>query len=469
MRKRRIALLLVIFLFLTANASAKTWYVDDSGNADFTKISDAIKAAKDGDTIIVRDGYYREYIQIKKSITIKSENGPDRTTIDGSVDIYSDHVTVAGFDVHCACVKGCCGFFYNTLIDCICVKGSYCKIFNNTIRKGNILIEADYCEVFNSKIIKSWAGVYLKGSRCEIYNNMIEDAETGIYLSGHQNKIFNNKFINVRDEVVAYFYYESHQLFSNPYIYIPVILLANVFMIFLYKSTLQDRVTIKYFKKFIIITSISLVFSSTFTYGFAPLFWLGSPALVAFPVLWWKVLFTSQPHRNVVRLVIVCEIFLFFFLLIYIRDIIHMYDLDLLDYCTFLVTSLFLLLLAFMVLLSVKSLNSRKHFYLIILLEIFSLNLIFALHSVNLSIWFPGFWSGISHGPISMLLSNYYDLLFYVIPIIIFLNIIANHFQPVFAFPPAWLIARRARKRIEYEEMKARAIKLLEELVGEKK
>ncbi|RLI80702.1 hypothetical protein DRP04_07830 [Archaeoglobales archaeon] len=130
MRKRRIALLLVIFLFLTANASAKTWYVDDSGNADFTKISDAIKAAKDGDTIIVRDGYYREYIQIKRILTIKSENGSDRTTIDGSVDIYSDHVTLAGFDV-----RG------------VGVAESYCKIFNNTIRKYiQIKKEACCCE-----------------------------------------------------------------------------------------------------------------------------------------------------------------------------------------------------------------------------------------------------------------------------------------------------------------------------------
>jgi len=66
---------LLLFCVFVGTASAKTWYVDDSGGADFTKIRDAVSAAGDGDTIIVRDGWYYETIVVNKSLTIRSENG----------------------------------------------------------------------------------------------------------------------------------------------------------------------------------------------------------------------------------------------------------------------------------------------------------------------------------------------------------------------------------------------------------
>jgi PKD repeat protein len=47
----------------------KTWYVDDSGGADFSQIQDAVTAAKAGDTIIVKDGTYTENITVDKSLT----------------------------------------------------------------------------------------------------------------------------------------------------------------------------------------------------------------------------------------------------------------------------------------------------------------------------------------------------------------------------------------------------------------
>ena len=40
--------------------SAATWYVDDDGGQDFTKIQAAVNAASDGDTIYVYAGYYNK-------------------------------------------------------------------------------------------------------------------------------------------------------------------------------------------------------------------------------------------------------------------------------------------------------------------------------------------------------------------------------------------------------------------------
>jgi len=45
----------ILFLGLVGTASAKTWYVDVDGRANFTRIEAAINAASAGDTIIVRE------------------------------------------------------------------------------------------------------------------------------------------------------------------------------------------------------------------------------------------------------------------------------------------------------------------------------------------------------------------------------------------------------------------------------
>lgn len=67
--------------------SATTYYVPD----EFYTIQEAIDAAIDWDEIIVRDGTYSEHIDfLGKKITVRSENGPFRTTINGdpNIDTY---------------------------------------------------------------------------------------------------------------------------------------------------------------------------------------------------------------------------------------------------------------------------------------------------------------------------------------------------------------------------------------------
>lgn len=71
----------ILFLCFVGGASAKTWYVDDSGGADFMGIQEAIITASAGDTIIVKDGNYLENVNVNKRLTIRSENGHDSTRV----------------------------------------------------------------------------------------------------------------------------------------------------------------------------------------------------------------------------------------------------------------------------------------------------------------------------------------------------------------------------------------------------
>ena len=82
-------LILPFFLLLTqVGISQNTWYVDLSGAGDFTNIQLAIWDANvvNGDTVIVRDGIYYESIDFGgKAIFLRSDTGPNSTTIDGNL------------------------------------------------------------------------------------------------------------------------------------------------------------------------------------------------------------------------------------------------------------------------------------------------------------------------------------------------------------------------------------------------
>ena len=66
---------------------AATINIYEDGTGDFPTIQAAIdnSGTTTGDVIIVHDGTYAENINfLGKAITVKSENGPDYTTIDGN-------------------------------------------------------------------------------------------------------------------------------------------------------------------------------------------------------------------------------------------------------------------------------------------------------------------------------------------------------------------------------------------------
>lgn len=104
----------------------QTWYVDDSGGADFTTIGAAVTAAKVCDTVIVRDGIYNENIYIDNKeipgtplgepgsafthkrwgLTLRSENGRDAVTVNTYLTskavftIEIPQITIDGFTIN---------------------------------------------------------------------------------------------------------------------------------------------------------------------------------------------------------------------------------------------------------------------------------------------------------------------------------------------------------------------------------
>lgn len=64
-------------------AADSTFIVDQSGSGDFTTISEAVTAAADGDTILIRPGQYNEAVLIDKSISLEGDGPRDQITIGG--------------------------------------------------------------------------------------------------------------------------------------------------------------------------------------------------------------------------------------------------------------------------------------------------------------------------------------------------------------------------------------------------
>ncbi len=89
MKKAVLAKILMLLLIVVVVASSNTrspraenriWVVDDDGLADFSSIQDAINAASDNDTILVRSGIYHEGIHVyNKRLSLVGEDW--RTTI----------------------------------------------------------------------------------------------------------------------------------------------------------------------------------------------------------------------------------------------------------------------------------------------------------------------------------------------------------------------------------------------------
>jgi len=104
------------------NCRTETWvcptiYVPDY----YSSIQEAVNAAPIGGTIIVRDGTYNENIDVNKRLTIKSENGPEKTIVQAAnsrnyvFKVTADYVNISGFTVEGA---GYCGIYLKNSDHC---------------------------------------------------------------------------------------------------------------------------------------------------------------------------------------------------------------------------------------------------------------------------------------------------------------------------------------------------------------
>ena len=180
------------FLILIALASvseAKTIYVPD----DYLTIQSAVNAASTGDTIIVRDGLYKEHVIVNKQLTIKSERGYANCVVNGEGSdvfaLYADGIRIEGFTI----TGGRHGIFINSNNN---------SISNNNISSNNddgIYIPSSNNNIISNNIISNNGyGIFLwySNNNC-ISDNIISNNNNGTYLyHSNNNSISNNNLLN---------------------------------------------------------------------------------------------------------------------------------------------------------------------------------------------------------------------------------------------------------------------------------
>jgi parallel beta-helix repeat protein len=91
----------ISFLCFVGAASATTWSVDGSGEADLTGIHDAINNASTGDTILVYSSVYYENVVVDKSVSLRGIGQPvvDGRRSGSAVTLTAEGITLEGFNV----------------------------------------------------------------------------------------------------------------------------------------------------------------------------------------------------------------------------------------------------------------------------------------------------------------------------------------------------------------------------------
>jgi hypothetical protein len=157
------------------------YLVDDNGSvADYKKIQDALDAAKDGQTIYVCPGTYREQIRISNDVKLLSVAGADETVIDastvdeGTVVTIAASATVQGFTITGAhhdltCFHGGGIYVSGTLTDEDVVETNTPVIQQNKIIGNDACTGGDGVEVAGA----SRSGGNTVYNRATIRNNVI--------------------------------------------------------------------------------------------------------------------------------------------------------------------------------------------------------------------------------------------------------------------------------------------------------
>jgi parallel beta-helix repeat protein len=175
---------LVFAVLAIGIVSATTWYVEEGES-----IQAAVDAAKDGDTIIVRDGAYTENVDVNKRLTIRSTSGNPADTIVQAAN-SSDHVLEVTADY--ANISGI-------------------KVEGSTGAAGIYLYFADNCNISSNNCSNNYHGIYLWYSSGNIItrNTVNSNIYRGIYLWYSSGNIITGNTINANK------YYGINLVFSS--------------------------------------------------------------------------------------------------------------------------------------------------------------------------------------------------------------------------------------------------------------
>lgn len=206
-----IALLLLVIVFIGClgdsdnKSQGRTIYVDISGGKDFKSIQDAINNASNGDTIVVSEGVYYEFLHINKSVNLKGFKytiiSPTNVALNKNSIMYinADNCSIIGFTL-------LYGNFETNII------GININSSNNIIKSNSIL--------------KLNHGIYLKNSvngnvltKNNISNNAISNCSYGIMVYGNakDNIIFNNDLIDNSNGIYLEYFFNNSVLENYVY------------------------------------------------------------------------------------------------------------------------------------------------------------------------------------------------------------------------------------------------------------
>ena len=149
------------------------WIVDDDGPADFSTIQEAINAASDGDTILVKAGIYYEHVVVNKTVSLLGED-VGTTIVDGNKTgnvfaIDRDSVNIAGFTV----------------------QNSGSILGNAGLRLDNVGL----CSISGNRIRDNFAGIWFEGASENLItaNEIAANVDDGIVFNySHNNTISGN-------------------------------------------------------------------------------------------------------------------------------------------------------------------------------------------------------------------------------------------------------------------------------------
>jgi len=199
-----VSVALLLLCAFSGIASAKTWYVNDDGGYDFTRIQDAIDEALPGDMIFVYNGTYYEDIWISKdNLTIIGEDrdGVSISEYNSNWDfirITANNTKFGNFTLQDSCFEH--GIESNNALK---VSGSNNTIFSNKFLNigsyGHIVIRGSNNTFESNYITKCDSGIGISGSQIKILSNTIEynnfDDDEAIGLSFTRNIIISNNTI----------------------------------------------------------------------------------------------------------------------------------------------------------------------------------------------------------------------------------------------------------------------------------
>ena len=197
----------ILMFAIAGKTSATTITVDDDGEADYSKIQDAIDAAEEGDTIRVYAGTYAENPIVNKTVSLIG-NGSEtildaggRDTDMNGISVQWDLCNISGLNItHVDYSESGIDISANstTIMDCIFTDGGrWIRVNGNENAIHGVLMDNAICFCGDNNRVEnsSTPSIQFEGNGNAAINNILEGhgrGSCGINLRGNDNLAKNN-------------------------------------------------------------------------------------------------------------------------------------------------------------------------------------------------------------------------------------------------------------------------------------